>query len=107
MRRDWDSNPGYPCEYTNFPGLLFRPLRHLSGLFECANLQLNLLKWKLLFIYRHRCFLPRKYSSFKIYDFSETCFFHYLGRIVASFSGTAVDQDGLIFIKFVNLRPET
>ena len=29
-RRERDSNPRYPCEYTNFPGLLLQPLGHLS-----------------------------------------------------------------------------
>ncbi|EQD45295.1 hypothetical protein B1A_14868, partial [mine drainage metagenome] len=29
-RRGWDSNPRYGCPYTHFPGVLLRPLGHLS-----------------------------------------------------------------------------
>src|SRR4029078_3794174 len=30
-RRGRDSNPRYPCEYTRFPSVPVRPLRHLSN----------------------------------------------------------------------------
>lgn len=30
-RRDWDSNPGYRCQYTRFPSVLLKPLGHLSA----------------------------------------------------------------------------
>ena len=35
LRRVRDSNSRYPCEYTNFPGLLIRPLWQLSVLLGC------------------------------------------------------------------------
>ncbi len=30
-RREWDSNPRYPCGYTRSPGAHLRPLGHLSA----------------------------------------------------------------------------
>ncbi len=33
LRRGRDSNPRYPFEYTNFPGLLLKPLGHPSVFF--------------------------------------------------------------------------
>ena len=33
-RRDRDSNPGYPFEYTRFPSVRLQPLGHLSDLWE-------------------------------------------------------------------------
>ena len=38
-RRDRDSNPGYPFEYTRFPSVRLKPLGHLSrGWSDCLNL---------------------------------------------------------------------
>jgi len=31
MRRERDSNPRYVLPYTHFPGVLLKPLGHLSG----------------------------------------------------------------------------
>src|SRR5258705_11451380 len=33
-RREWDSNPRYGYPHTNFPGLLLKPLGHLSVFFK-------------------------------------------------------------------------
>ena len=36
-RRGRDSNPRYELTYTHFPGVLLKPLRHLSGILNAQE----------------------------------------------------------------------
>jgi hypothetical protein len=64
MRRDRDSNPGYPCGYNGFRDRPIRPLWHLScwvtfkndaKVIEFSKKAIRYLPWANLFIYFQEC----------------------------------------------------